>query len=134
MRETIRALLANDETLAGTLTGGVWAATEISRQNTAAAFDANGEILPCALVRLEAESPVPPYDTSSRLFVVVLFYQRSGYTAIDAAVARTFVLLNKVKVGGATWEVLHVGDTLDLEDQALECNLGMSRYVAVRRR
>ena len=134
MRETIRALLAADGTLAGLLTGGVWAATEISRQNTPGAFDANGELRPCALVKLESEGPVGPYVTSSRLFVLVMFYERSGYTAIDAAVARTYTLLHYVKAGAAVWEMRHAGDVLDLEDQALECSLGMSRFVAVRLR
>jgi len=134
MRETVRALLANDPTLAGLLTGGVYGATEISRQNTAAAFDANGELLPCALVKLETETPGGPYDTSSRQFILILFYQRSGRTTIDAAVARAFTLLNRVKAGTNVWEIVHADDVLDLEDQALECSLAMSRYVAVRLR
>jgi hypothetical protein len=134
VRETVRALLANDATLAVLLTGGVWAATEISRQNTPGAFDANGELMPCALVKLESEGPSGPFVTSSRLFVLVMFYERSGYTAIDAAVARAYTLLHYVKVGTDVWEMRHAGDVLDLEDQALECSLGMSRFGAVRKR
>jgi hypothetical protein len=85
-------------------------------------------------VKLESEGPFGPFVTSSRLFVLVMFYERTGYTAIDAARARTYTLLHYVKVGTAVWEMSHTGDVLDLEDQALECSLGMSRYVAMRLR
>jgi len=90
--------------------------------------------LPCALVKLETEAPAGPYDTSSRNFVLILFYQRSGYTTIDLALARTFTLLNRVKAGTNVWEIVHADDVLDLEDQALECSLAMSRYTATRLR
>ena len=136
MRDEIVAALAGDHTLAALLTGGVYGGVEISRQFTPAAFDATTkEILPCALVKVENESHVWPYWTGSRAFVLVLFYQRYGYTAIDPAMERAFALLNMTKVGGSgMWNVVHANDVRDLRDQALDCSMAMSRYVAMRLR
>lgn len=135
MRAAIKAVLEGDGTLAGLLTGGVWAGTEISRQLTAGAFDDDGEVLPCALVRLETGTPWGPYPSSGRLYVVVMFYERCGYEVIDAALERTYVLLHRSKVGGAgVWEVTHADDVRDVEDGALGCSMGYSRYVVTRNR
>jgi hypothetical protein len=135
IRDTIKNFLAADTTLMATLTGGLYTATEISRQLTPSAFDANDEVLPCALMVLEAEDPVGPYTTSSRLFVVVYFYERAGYTAIDAARDRVFALLNMQRISGSgMWEMRHVGDVPDQRDAALNCALGLSRYQVTRLR
>lgn len=135
MRETVKTALENDATLAGVLTGGVWSETEISRVETAGAFDANGEVLPCALVREETETPWGPLPTSSRLYLAIYLYQRRGYDRIDAAMERIFTLLHQQKLGQAhVWEITHADDVRDQQDQALDCSLGISRFVATRRR
>lgn len=134
MRAAILAALTGDATLMGLLTGGIHTALEISRQYTPAAFDTNGEILPCALLRLETEGPTGPYRTSSRLFAAVLFYQRHGYDVIDQAVARTFAVLHERHTGAGMWQILHADDVLDQEDQALGCSLAMSRFAVYRMR
>lgn len=134
MRETVRALLAGDGTLSAVLTGGVYGGTEINRQETPAAFDANGEILPCALVKIESEQPVGPFNTSSRQFIVVYFYQRNGRVTIDTALARVFVLLNRIKLTAGVWQVKHANDVTDVEDQALGCSMAFSRYEIIRKR
>jgi hypothetical protein len=132
-RET-RAKLVSDPTLASLLPGGIWDAAEITRQLTPTAFDANGEIRPCALVKLETESSVDPYPTGSRLFVLVLFYELSGYVTIDLAMERVYALLHRGKIGSNVWEVDHTNDVLDLKDPALNCSLAMSRYMFTRLR
>ena len=137
MRELIADALGDDATLGGLLTGGIFGGTEISRQLTAGAFDANGEVLPCALVALEVETPNGPYPTSSRAFFTVTFYERAGFSTIDAALARVFALLNAQKVGSASdrvWQVVHAEDSADLADPALGCAMRYSRYVAHRLR
>jgi hypothetical protein len=135
VRADIVTALTGDHTLSGLLTGGVFAVTEISRQATPGAFDTNGEIKPCALVKLEAEAPTGPYPTSSRQYVLVLFYQLVGYDVIDPAMAQTYALLHRSKIGsGGVWEIDHASDVLDLEDQALNCSLSISRYAITRLR
>lgn len=91
--------------LVAILTGGIYQASALSplgitRETTAAAFDANGYLKPCALVRQGAIIPtgdVVDYDAqmeSVRQTVQVWLYsdEASGYTAIDAAIARLRLL------------------------------------------
>ena len=134
MRDTIRAYLAADTTLMAILTGGIYAGTEISRQLTADAFDGSGEVEPCALVTAEAEDPSGPYRHSARAFVAVYFYERDGYTNIDAARERVYALLHRQQVGSGVWEIRHAGDIPEQRDPALDCALGVSRFQVTRLR
>ena len=137
MRDAIYDLLNNDSTLTATLTGGLHRDGEISRQGTSAAFDANGEILPCGLLRFTTQAPVEPHDHSSRLHFSVILYQRSGYDRIETARDRAYVLLHRQRVtpaGGGCWEIRHADDVLDAEDEGLGCSLAVCRYYAVMRR
>jgi hypothetical protein len=136
IRETIKAALEADETLAGLLTGGIWTGeSEISREGTPGAFDGNGEILPCALVKEESQAAHGPLDDSARLYLVIYLYQRRGYGSIDAARERMFELLQLQKLGmSGVWEIRWADDAPNLQDQALNCNLAMSRFVVTRRR
>ena len=137
MRDAIHTLLAADSTLLGYLVGGIYNAGEvgeISRQNTAAAFDANNELQPCALVKGEVETPVTgPYNDAAAAYVVVIFYQRAGAGQIDLALERVYTLLHNQKLSG-TWRVWHAGDLRDQEDQALEARMHVSRYQCIRLR
>lgn len=137
MRDAVRNFLAADATLLALLPGGLYAGGEISRPGTPSAFDANGELRACGLVALETATPTGPYRTSGRDFFTVNFYERTGYTAIDAALARAFTLLNRSKLGGtagAVWEVHYVEESGDLEDPGLLCALRYSRWAAYRYR
>lgn len=136
MRDTIRAYLAADTTLMASLTGGLYAGGEISRQDTPAAFDANNEIEPCGLVALETQVPGLVYADGARLFFTVTCWERSGYTNIDAALERVYDLLHEKKIGvtSALWQVEWVEDSADIEDPGLLCPMKYGRYVAVRRR
>lgn len=133
VRETVQQALAGDSTMMWLLTGGVWAALEISRQNTPGAFDANKELQPTALVSLEADAPEPTFDTSTRSFVALHFYQRYGYDKIDAALERAFQILNRQKLLGM-WDIRHADDVRDQRDDVLDAALHVSRYVATRLR
>jgi len=132
VRDDVKAVLEADETLAGLLAGGVHAAIEISRQGTPDAFDANGEILPCALVKVENESKAGPYPDSARTFVLIYWYERAGTAAIDQARERARVILHRERIGGG-WEMAWTDDLTDLEDQGLACSLTISRYQKHRR-
>ena len=133
MRDAVRDFLAADETLSGYLTGGIHAAREISRQGTPTAFDANSELRPCGLLKVESVAPVGPYRHSARMVLTLYWYERSGYDSIEAMRERAYTLLHRQCVSPATgscWEIVHSGDVLDQEDQALGCSLAVSRYSA----
>lgn len=95
--------MTGDATLMAILTGGVHKAGTvgiegITRDATPAAFS-GGYLLPCALVAQEGNVPtsdVVDYiaqHTSARQRVQIYLYQDSpGYTAIDAAYARLYIL------------------------------------------
>lgn len=141
MINEIHAVLAGDATLTGLLSGGVHKGTvvhEVSRQNTPGAFDANREILPCALVQQESlvpTSPFEPYQDGARLYVLVHLYQRFGYEEIEAARKRAYALLHRTRFNSADgtkcWRIEHSNDLLGMEDMGLNCAMEVSRYVAV---
>lgn len=92
-----------DSTLMAILTGGVYTAGAlgvlgINRTDTPAAFDSNGYLRPCALVR---ERPLVPdlqvndfleQVASATQVVEIYIYQDTGYTSIDTALDRLFTL------------------------------------------
>lgn len=137
IRDQVYSILSADNDLAQILTGGVHVAggivNEINRQDTPTAFDANGEILPCALVRQETTTALDPHPDATRVFVRIFFYQRRGTAAIDAAMARCFTLLDRVRLNGI-WEISHADDLHDFHDPALNCSMAMSRYMAIAKR
>jgi hypothetical protein len=133
VRDAIYDLLTSDSELMAILTGGLHTKTEISRQNTPAAFDANDEIQPCGLLKFETQTPWGPHEHGSRLYFSVMLYQRSGYDDVEAARERLYQLLHRQKVtpsNGGCWEIQHAGDVPDVEDGALGCSLAVSRFVA----
>lgn len=136
--DDVLAVLRIDTTLLALLPGGIYGQTEITRQRTPEAFDANAELKPCLLVNLETETQYGPYNessiTSSRAFLQVFFYQRVGYDAIQAARERVFSLLHDQKIGSGTWSVSWVNDIPNLHEPVLDCDMATSRYQVVRRK
>ena len=133
MKETIRAFLEADATLVALLTGGFYASPEVSRQETAGAFDANMEILPCANVKLETLIPAGPHPEAAEQFFAIYFYQRSGFATVRSAVARTFTLLSRQALDATMYEIRLVNHGPEIIDPALECSLVLSRYVAIHK-
>lgn len=96
--------MTSDVTLMLILTGGVFKTETvgvegITRETTPAAFDLSTKyLLPCALVRQRALVPDGiveddiEQDTSVRQVVEIWLYEDRGYTSIDAAASRLFVL------------------------------------------
>lgn len=123
-------VLQADVALTGLLPGGIYQ-TEISRQTTPAAFDADSELRPCAHVRAESLVPTGPHAGSARVFVLMFFYQQDGYDAIGPARRRVFGLLHRQRFtadGEAIYEVAHADDLLEAEDPALGVSMERSRY------
>ena len=131
----ITAILQADHTLMTTLTGGVQDTVEITRQITPTAFDANGEIKPCALVRTGSEAPIFTKTMAVQTPVIIYFYQRTGYDKIDAALARVFTLLAQRHLGTlGIWELQFNSEIARTTDEALACSLAVQRYNAIRKR
>ncbi len=131
----IQSLLLADSTLMAVLTGGVYDTGEITRQLAPGAFDANGEIKPCVLIKsgneISLESKIQAVQTPLMLYL----YQRSGYTAIDAALARIYSLLNQRHIGASgVWEVQFNTENTRLSDEGLKCSLAMQRWNLIRKR
>lgn len=94
--------MTGDATLMATLTGGVFKTETVgvegvTRETTPTAFS-SGYLLPCALVRQRAIVPDGiveddiEQDTSVRQVVEIWLYEDRGYTSIDSAASRLFVL------------------------------------------
>jgi hypothetical protein len=138
----IAAVLAADDDLMEILTGGVYTqddVSEISRQTTPDAFDANGELEPCALIAEGTETPRggidhPNVGIAVQTSVNIYYYERSGYENIAAAMDLAFSLLRGQKIGSGTWRVEYDNTIKNQEDQALKCPLGVQRFTVVRRR
>lgn len=97
--------MSSDTPLMAILTGGVHkysatADTGITRETTPTAFDANGWLKPCALVKqrnLITTTDVVDYVQpvqSNRQIIEVRLYQRSEYSSIDTAKARLRALFH----------------------------------------
>lgn len=82
-----------------TLTGGVFTKAEvgrdgITRNSAPGAFDANGYLKPCALVKQRGLVPDGAIrdgitqDVSAAQVIEIFVYEDGGYTSIDAALAR----------------------------------------------
>jgi hypothetical protein len=129
---TILAQLQADSTLTTLLTGGIYNEVQIDRRKTENAFDSQTkELLPCANLKLETELPYGPLDDSNRAYVTIMFYDRAGYSTIEQARARVYVLLHRQTYTGIT-EVRHADDVPRVWDDALDCYLILSRYQVTR--
>lgn len=131
----IKTALLADATLVGLLTGGIYNdVEEISRQNTAAAFDATTkEIKPCALIKVPSEVPTGPYVRGVRTTFVIYVYQRQGYGVIEPAMGYIFNDVNDQQIGSNVWNIEYVSAVYQQRDQALDCALGSLRFSAVRK-
>lgn len=131
---SIKTALEADTALMALLTGGVFAdVEEIGRQLTPAAFDASGEIQPCALIKEGTESKLRPTRRGVQTPVTIYFYQRSGYDVIDQAMTLAFDDLNEQKIGESVWNIEHDVTIRQQRDAALDCALGSLRFVAKRK-
>jgi hypothetical protein len=138
--DDFKTVLDADTTLMNLLTGRVWTGVkEIQRNATAAAFDANKELLPCALIKMGPEIPRGPYRTSTQVVVYVYFYQRAGNSIIESAMDRAYTLLHDKKIGSGTFRIehdqtIHTYELIEREDNALDAQMGVQRYVQVKLR
>jgi hypothetical protein len=129
----LKTVLQANASLMAVLTGGIFVdVEELSLQKTPGAFDTNKEVKPCILIKVLNETPTGPYKTSVRTTFVIYFYQRSGYDKIAAAMVYAYGELNEEKIGTGVWNIEHVNSVHQQRDQALDCALGLLRFMAVR--
>lgn len=137
-----KALLEADATLLATATGGVWDADEagrlgLSRTTTAAAFDDDGKVKPCVLLKTRGRRPdgalVEPV-ASTREVLEAWFYEDSGYSNIETMRDRVYTLLHTVQLDG-TFQVLWQGDVRPgIRDTDLDANVERSDYLVIAKR
>lgn len=136
LSDEIKTALEADLALMSLLPGGFFNdVEEISRQNTPGAFDANGEIQPCGLIKFNTELPLRSgYLSAVNTPYTIYFYQRQGYDVIDQAMSLAFVDLNEQKIGTNVWNHEFDIAVSQQRDAALDCALGSLRFVAKRLR
>ncbi|MCZ2099716.1 MAG: hypothetical protein LC121_26330 [Anaerolineae bacterium] len=133
--ETIRDVLAGDGTLAALLTGGIYSYDEtgrngISRAALPDAFDTDGFLLPCAVVKTgEARAAAAIRDSQSgtRQMVEVYVYNDgdSDYGTITSARELVIGLLDRQWIAGVGF-VQRAGGADDLRDPKLN-NAALAR-------
>jgi len=142
LREAVQSLLAGDATLVSTLTGGVYDRREINRTAMPGAYDARGNLEPCAVVALSTQNeiaPHPEYAGFTEEFLFVYYYEQEGnsYAAIDVAMERVRTLLHGQRVTvtlGTVFEIRHADGNSNLYDDALRAEMGYDRFVVWRKR
>jgi hypothetical protein len=102
--DDFKAVMTADTALMAILTGGIFTAGQvgidgITRDAQAAAFDGNGYLLPCALVRQRSEVADNQISDIGLVSVgqtveIYLYQDAPSYAAIDSASARLFGLFH----------------------------------------
>ena len=136
MIDAITDRLQSDNELMSILPGGIHSGViEISRQSAPGAFDANGELQPCLLVKSGTATPFGPFTHSHSQTIEMYLYQRNGYDVITAAARRIYELLHNQRIepitGYGSWPMRQIYKNLGLEDQALKCALGLLRFQVI---
>ena len=137
LSDSIKTALEADVALMALLTGGIFNNVEEIRNTsdgTPGAFDANGEIKPCALIKLGVETKTGPHARSVRTPFRIYFYQRQGYDVIDPAEELVFNILNDQQIGERVWNIEYGSEINQQRDQALDCALESQVWNAIRNR
>lgn len=133
VKTAVSAILQADGTFSGLMVGGIHDnVSKISRQTTPTAFNANKEVLTCALVKTENSAPFGPHDHSARMYIVVYVYSRGGTAVIGQAIDRAYTLLHRQCITtGGVYDCRHADDLRDSDDPELECDMGYTRFALV---
>jgi hypothetical protein len=104
VRDTLRAALAADVTLAALLTGGIYDANVMNADGlpVATAYDANGILKPSLVVRWRGGVPGSILEFTETRTCELYFYSQQGYSVISQAQARCKVLLHRKQLPSVT--------------------------------
>lgn len=134
-KTAIAQALQADAPLMALLQGGVYSVTQITPgMDEPNPFDADGRMMPSALVRSETTATDGPQGIYDRAFVVVFFYDFAGYATIDEAAERARAVLHRRYIGDGSYEVRHVDDVSDQYDDTILAYMHRSRYQVARYR
>lgn len=136
LTDDVKSALEANAPLMVLLTGAVHNdVEEISYQNTPTAFDTNKELKPCALIKCGTETRLRSgIPNSVQTPLTLYFYQRDDYDVIEQAMDLAFNDLNEHKIGTNVWNIEFDIAVHQQRDVALDCALGMLRFVAKRLR
>ena len=141
LRQAVKAELEGDATLLATLTGGVYDRRGINRTSTPDAYNDRGELEPCAVVVVEAATPIGPHPDYriERVFFAVYLYEEEGnaYAGIDVAKQRIKALLHQQRVTttpDTVWEIRHADSLGDSYDEVLKAEMSFERFFAWKKR
>ena len=126
----ILAVLTADATFSAPLTGGIHIGPEMSRQVVPAAFDANNELQPCCLIKVESIIPTAVrIPGAGNKFINVLVYQLVGHDAVATCLDRAYQLLHEKDIPGAgAWRITFTDIIPLLPDDALSAHYGSIRF------
>ncbi len=134
-KTAIAQAMQSDGALMALLSGGVYSVTQIVPGMEAPhPFDEFGRARPSALVRNETAATDGPQGIFDRAFVVVFFYDHTGYETISQAAERARAVLHRRYVGDGSYEVRHVDDVSDQYDDSILAYMHRSRYQVARYR
>jgi hypothetical protein len=125
----VHAVLSADATLVALLPGGVWSGLpEITRQLAPGAFDANGELQTCALVKSDGERDAGPRRIAGAQLVNVWVYDRASDGRVEEVLTRVHELLHRRPLGNQMWEASRFAATWGWREEALSARGGVGRY------
>lgn len=132
-------LINADLDLTALLPGKVYSAIEvdeISRQLTPDAFNANKELLACALVKQGIELPRGPYRQSGAMSVqtnvTIFLYEYRTSENIDQAMDYLIDLFSEKRIADGMWNIEYENGSWNQTDDTLNANLCVLRFNAVR--
>ena len=138
--EDVAVLLRADATLTALLTGGIYTEEELGVEGFRrgedspcdAAFDDDGLLKPCALVRETGDTPfgdvrnLADRFTAMSKMVIIFFFQMRGHDVIDLAKVESYRILEGVRLG-RTYPIWLVGETSPVPDGGPIANSTMTR-------
>lgn len=129
MKSIIASHLTNDATLMSLLTGGVvYDKIEINRQITPSAFDSNGIIKPCVLIKANDIANVFEL-TAQQIFDIFIY--TPPLSSSEAIVERLYTILNDAYISGVYYSNVF-GSILDRDDPSIKSRLDIISIIINR--
>jgi len=136
--DTVKTILEADSTLTTAATGGIWTFDQtgrmgLNRTSTPGAFDSDGIIKPCVLLKRRSSMPdgaIADESAQRASYVTMLeawFYADADFTAIETMRDRVYTLLHEKRLTGPFY-IRWAGDLRDQRDDDLDAFLERSTY------